>query len=74
MLRENLLIMIPTASAISEFYETEDNYRSTMEDLGLLLPDRLDIRELANEFKRAVKEVVSKDVFVPIYDIQQFFY
>ena len=59
---------------ISEFYEINEEYRSILQNMDIALPDRLEIRDMANEFKSRIKEVVPKDVAVPIYDIQQFFY
>lgn len=59
---------------ISEFYETNPQYRSTMETRGIEVPTRLDIRTMSTEFKAAVKQMVPKGVSVSIYDIQQFIY
>jgi len=59
---------------ISEFYDTSEEYRLTLQNLDISRPERLEIREMAREFKQAIKEVVPKDVSVSIYDIQQFFY
>jgi len=59
---------------ISEFYETNPLYRSTMETRGIEVSTRLDIRTMSTEFKAAVKQMVPKGVSVSIYDLQQFIY
>ncbi|MFQ6674514.1 MAG: radical SAM protein [Fidelibacterota bacterium] len=59
---------------VSEFYETNPDYRSALRKLGYPLPGRMELREMASEFKRVVKKVVSSHVAVPIYDIRQFLY
>jgi hypothetical protein len=45
-----------------------------MKKYNLTLPSRMEIREMANEFKLSVKENVPRGVAVSIYDIQQFIY
>lgn len=59
---------------ISEFTETSPEYRSLLQSPDIPLASRLEVREMANEFRRGVREVVPDGVAVPIYDIQQFFY
>lgn len=59
---------------VSEFCETDDEYRRVLGTRGLTAPSRVEIRNMANEFKTALRDVVPKGVAVPIYDIQQFFY
>jgi radical SAM superfamily enzyme YgiQ (UPF0313 family) len=59
---------------ISEFYKTNPEYEIEMKKNKLTLPSRMEIREMANEFKLSVKENVPKGVAVSVYDIQQFIY
>lgn len=59
---------------VSEFYETNQEYRKAMVSGKIPFPDRLQIRYWANELKQALKAAVGKDVKVAVYDIKQFFY
>jgi len=59
---------------LSEFYETNKEYRSAMENEKINIPDRLKVRQWANEMKKGIRSAVSKEVKVAVYDIQQFFY
>jgi len=59
---------------LSELYESNSNYINSMRQSGFNLPSRSQIREWSNDFKEEVKGIVSKQVQVSIYDINQFFY
>ncbi|NOZ03416.1 MAG: radical SAM protein [FCB group bacterium] len=59
---------------VSEFHETNPEYRKKMESENITLPDRIAIRQLSKQFKAEMKAVVPKGVAVSIYDINQFFY
>jgi len=59
---------------ISELNETNQEYSNSMKQDNYSLPTKLEIRKWSNSFKSAVKENVSKNVKVSIYDINQFFY
>ncbi|MBT3759381.1 MAG: radical SAM protein [Candidatus Marinimicrobia bacterium] len=74
----NLIKKLPLGKGdiiyISEFYKTNPEYEIEMKKYNLTLPSRMEIREMANEFKLSVKENVPRGVAVSIYDIQQFIY
>lgn len=59
---------------VSEFYETNPEYRQVLGERQIQPPNRLEIRRTAKELKRAFREVTDPDVKVAVYDIQQFFY
>ncbi len=59
---------------VSEFHETNPEYRKKMESENIPLPDMFAIRQLSKQFKAELKAVVPKGVAVSIYDINQFFY
>lgn len=59
---------------ISEFYQTNLDYRVVLEERGITLPSRTEIRTMTTELKAALRRVVPREVRIPVYDIQQFFY
>jgi len=59
---------------VSEFYETNPEYRKVLTERRIQPPTRLEIRRMANDLKRAFREVSAPGVKVAVYDIQQFFY
>lgn len=59
---------------ISEMYPTPPGYMEALSREGIALPDRLELREMAGEFKSRVREIVPAGVAVALYDINQFFY
>jgi hypothetical protein len=59
---------------LSEFYNTNDDYKIAMQNAKIDLPSRVRVREMSNEFKLEMRKIVEKKVLVTAYDIQQFFY
>ncbi len=59
---------------ISEFYETNREYRCAMEQAGIELPGPYAIRKMSNELRFELRRKLHKDVAVSVYDIQQFCY
>ncbi len=59
---------------ISEFYQTNPEYQTAMAESGYPIPNRFEIRSMADELRAAVKDTVPQGAAVPVYDIQQFLY
>ena len=59
---------------LSELNETNSEYIDSMEKMKYNVPSKSQIRKWSNEFRYKTKEVVSKEIQVSIYDINQFFY
>ncbi|NOZ07501.1 MAG: radical SAM protein [FCB group bacterium] len=59
---------------ISEFYETNREYRKVMEREQIELPEPGTIRKISNELRFELRRKIHKDVSISVYDIQQFFY
>lgn len=59
---------------ISELKESTTDYLLKMSREKIPIPTNGGIRRMSEELKSALKSTVPKDVKIPVYDIQQFFY
>ena len=59
---------------LSELNETNSEYIDSMEKMNYKVPSKSQIRGWSNNFRNKTKEVLSKEIQVSIYDINQFFY
>lgn len=59
---------------LSELNETNSEYIDSMDKMKYIVPSKSQIRGWSNKFRNKTKEVLSKEIQVSIYDINQFFY
>jgi hypothetical protein len=59
---------------ISEYSDLNPQYLIEMDKMDLTPASDLDIRRYTQSLKSAIKETVSRDVQVSIYDVGQFIY